>query len=69
MGTKPNDSLEAARKLLTAMMAEATKRDSTVDMDTKLKILDRSIKIAALDQRKAMGGMGRGFDAEPDEEL
>ena len=67
MATKDSDSLEAARKLLTAMMAEATKRDSSIDMDTKLKILDRGIKIAALDQRKAMGGMGRGFDADPDE--
>ena len=63
-----SDPLEPGRKLLETMMKDAQRSGGDVTMDDKLKILDRWIKFQALAQRAKEGGMGRGFDADPNEE-
>jgi len=67
MGTKP-DALKAGRDMIEAMMKKARSPSSEVSFEDQLKLLDRWIKFQALVQRQAQGGMGRGFDADPDEE-
>jgi hypothetical protein len=62
------DPLEPGRKLLEQMMKDAQRAGSDVPMDDKLKILDRWIKFQTLVQRAKDGAMGRGFDADPEDE-
>ena len=50
-----------------AMMTEARRATSDVTFEDKLKLLDRWIKFQTLVARQKEGGMGRGFDTDPDD--
>jgi hypothetical protein len=67
MATKKDDPLLAGRTMIESMMTEARRTTSEVTFEDKLKLLDRWIKFQTLLQRQAMGGMGRGFDTDPDD--
>lgn len=67
MATKKDDPLQAGRTMIEAMMTEARRATSEVTFEDKLKLLDRWIKFQTLVARQKEGGMGRGFDTDPDD--
>ena len=67
MATKKDDPLQAGRTMIEAMMTEARRATSEVTFEDKLKLLDRCIKFQTLVARQKEGGMGRGFDTDPDD--
>ena len=67
MATKKDDPLQAGRTMIESMMTEARRATSEVTFEDKLKLLDRWIKFQTLVARQKEGGMGRGFDTDPDD--